>query len=79
MKLNYVLNQGNYSVKGNVGVWFGRDQGFDLPLIPIKGRIDILFLNVWQGRLIQSDANTLQEEMTALGYRSPFPTIDDLL
>lgn len=36
-------------------------------------------LNVRQGRLTLSEANAMLEEMIALGYRSPVPTLNDLL
>lgn len=45
----------------------------------ITGSIGILVLNVRQGRLTRSQANALLEEMIVLGYRSPVPTLDDLL
>jgi predicted nucleic acid-binding protein len=47
--------------------------------LPITGSIGILVLNVRQGRLTLAEANALLEEMIALGYRSPVPTLDDLL
>ncbi len=46
--------------------------------LPITGSIGILVLNVRQGRLTRSEADALLEEMIALGYRSPVPTLDDL-
>jgi predicted nucleic acid-binding protein len=47
--------------------------------LPITGSIGILVLNVRQGRLARSEANALLDEMIALGYRSPVPTLDALL
>lgn len=47
--------------------------------LPITGSIGILVLNVCQEKLARAEANALLEEMIALGYRSPVPTLDDLL
>jgi predicted nucleic acid-binding protein len=47
--------------------------------LPLTGSIGILVLNVRQGKLTRAEANALLEEMIVLGYRSPVPTLDDLL
>jgi predicted nucleic acid-binding protein len=39
----------------------------------------ILVLRVRRGQLTQAEGNALLEEMITLGYRSPVPTLDDLL
>jgi predicted nucleic acid-binding protein len=47
--------------------------------LPITGSIGILVLRVRRGQLTQAEGNALLEEMITLGYRSPVPTLDDLL